>query len=120
MREPLPKEFVIDAWKASVGYSFDNKRTQDAYKTLAQCQDSRFTTLYESLLGMLFAAHREGVNSIQLNDAWPNSIRQARQNGELPAQDLVIGAARMDLIYQSRNRRPSIVLSTKMPEGALT
>ena len=33
--EPLPNEFVIDAWKARVGYSFDNERTQDAYSLSA-------------------------------------------------------------------------------------
>lgn len=31
MREPLPNELVIEAWKAKVGYSLDNKRTQEAY-----------------------------------------------------------------------------------------
>ena len=32
--EPLPKEFVIEAWNANVGYSFDNIRTHCAYKLL--------------------------------------------------------------------------------------
>lgn len=30
MSDPFPKEFVMDAWNASVGYSFDNVRTQAA------------------------------------------------------------------------------------------
>lgn len=34
MREPLPKEFVIEAWKASVGRSFDKNLTQDAFDML--------------------------------------------------------------------------------------
>lgn len=29
--DPLPNEFVMDAWNASVGYSFDSERTQAAY-----------------------------------------------------------------------------------------
>ena len=31
IREPFPNEFVILAWKASVGYSLDRARTQEAY-----------------------------------------------------------------------------------------
>lgn len=31
MREPLPKEFVIEAWKARVGYSRERSLTQRAY-----------------------------------------------------------------------------------------
>ena len=30
INEPLPKEFVILAWNARVGYSFDSARTHDA------------------------------------------------------------------------------------------
>ena len=30
MSEPLPKELVMEAWKASVGYSLERVRTQDA------------------------------------------------------------------------------------------
>lgn len=29
--EPFPKEFVIEAWKASVGYSLERWRTHEAY-----------------------------------------------------------------------------------------
>ena len=31
IKEPLPKEFVIDAWNAKVGCSFDKCRTHVAY-----------------------------------------------------------------------------------------
>jgi len=31
MSEPLPKEFVSDAWKARVGYSVESDLTQAAY-----------------------------------------------------------------------------------------
>lgn len=31
IREPLPKEFVMEAWKARVGCDFERWRTQDAY-----------------------------------------------------------------------------------------
>ena len=30
MSDPLPKELLIEAWKARVGYSFDSARTQEA------------------------------------------------------------------------------------------
>ena len=30
MSVPLPKEFVMDAWKASVGYSLESRRTHFA------------------------------------------------------------------------------------------
>ena len=33
---PLPNEFVILAWKASVGYSFPRARTQDAYHQISK------------------------------------------------------------------------------------
>jgi len=33
MREPLPKEFVIEAWKARVGYSRERSLTHVAYLT---------------------------------------------------------------------------------------
>ena len=31
MSEPLPKEFVMEAWKARVGYSRERSLTQRAY-----------------------------------------------------------------------------------------
>ena len=31
IKEPLPKELVMEAWKASVGYSFERARTHEAY-----------------------------------------------------------------------------------------
>ena len=31
IREPLPKELVMEAWKARVGYSLERERTQEAY-----------------------------------------------------------------------------------------
>lgn len=34
MREPLPKEFVMDAWNASVGYSLDKSRTHWACREI--------------------------------------------------------------------------------------
>lgn len=30
MREPFPNEFVMEAWKARVGYSLERRRTQEA------------------------------------------------------------------------------------------
>jgi len=30
IREPLPKELVIEAWKARVGYDLERRRTQEA------------------------------------------------------------------------------------------
>ncbi len=30
MREPLPKELVMEAWKARVGWDLERWRTQDA------------------------------------------------------------------------------------------
>jgi hypothetical protein len=38
MREPLPKEFVIEAWKARVGYSADSVLTHVAYHVDCQHQ----------------------------------------------------------------------------------
>lgn len=35
MSEPLPKEFVIDAWKARVGYSRERILTHFAYRRLS-------------------------------------------------------------------------------------
>jgi hypothetical protein len=31
MSDPLPKELVMDAWKAKVGYSLDRARTHAAW-----------------------------------------------------------------------------------------
>jgi hypothetical protein len=31
MRDPFPKDLVIDAWNARVGCSFESNRTQAAY-----------------------------------------------------------------------------------------
>ena len=39
MNDPFPKEFVIDAWKAKVGYSLDNSLTQDACIQLVIAED---------------------------------------------------------------------------------
>ena len=30
MRLPFPKELLIEAWKAKVGYSFESRRTHEA------------------------------------------------------------------------------------------
>lgn len=35
MSEPFPKEFVMEAWKARVGYSLERLRTHPAYVELA-------------------------------------------------------------------------------------
>lgn len=45
IREPLPKEFVIEAWKARVGYSFERWRTHDACH---MCLVMMVMFLYES------------------------------------------------------------------------
>lgn len=39
MREPLPKEFVMEAWKARVGYSRERSLTQRAYVEVSKCFD---------------------------------------------------------------------------------
>lgn len=31
IKDPLPKELLMEAWNASVGYSLDRCRTQDAW-----------------------------------------------------------------------------------------
>lgn len=36
IKEPLPKEFVIEAWNASVGYSFESVRTHEAYSHISK------------------------------------------------------------------------------------
>lgn len=36
MREPFPKDLLMEAWNARHGYSFDNNRTQAAYLPLAR------------------------------------------------------------------------------------
>lgn len=30
IKDPLPKELLMEAWKASVGYSFESNRTHEA------------------------------------------------------------------------------------------
>lgn len=39
MREPLPKELVMEAWKASVGYSRESSLTQRAYVKVSKMID---------------------------------------------------------------------------------
>ena len=55
IREPLPKLLVMLAWKASVGYSFERRRTHCAYAFALACTGIDQGTViswgvYESLL----------------------------------------------------------------------
>ena len=42
MSEPLPKEFVMEAWKARVGYSRERSLTQRAYIKVSNRIDVEF------------------------------------------------------------------------------
>jgi len=44
MREPLPKEFVMEAWKARVGYSRERSLTQRAYVKVSKGFDIECVT----------------------------------------------------------------------------
>lgn len=52
IREPLPKEFVIEAWKARVGKSFERERTQAA----CFCRRCQFVTSMQNI-GKQFLLH---------------------------------------------------------------
>ena len=41
MRDPLPKDRLIDAWNARQGWSFESNRTQAAYLPLAQANTTQ-------------------------------------------------------------------------------
>jgi hypothetical protein len=51
IKDPLPKELVMEAWKANVGCSFESSRTHLAYSNQRKFFDKEVRkNMYEALL----------------------------------------------------------------------
>jgi hypothetical protein len=86
MSEPLPKEFVMEAWKARVGYSRESSLTQRAYVKVSTSFNIEFAS-NACKVTMIQQKEKMFVSRLSSPSRWPKKQAQDRYSKQRQALD---------------------------------
>jgi hypothetical protein len=85
MSEPLPKEFVMEAWKARVGYSRESNLTQRAYVKVSTSFNIKFAD--DACKTIKQQKEKMFVSRLSSPSRWPKKQAQDRYSKQRQALD---------------------------------